>query len=143
MTQAAAKPADIVYLDRHRKRKPLPDRPGPPSRKLTVLPTVRPAPPPPPTGRKTELAFCNAGQSCVAYPSLNSPARLNRYNTTRVGEALYCYGCREKIARERTADTAARRSSEVSAAGRHVSRAASVTRTAPQQANPPLHGAGP
>jgi hypothetical protein len=143
VTQAAAKCAEVVSLDQRRARKRSPDRPGPPPRKITVLPTVRPEPAPPPPARKAQPTFCHAGEACVAHPSLGSPAKLNRYNTTRVGDALYCYWCREKIARERTVDTATRRDSERAAAARHVSRPSPKTPAASAQARPPQAGPPP
>ncbi len=141
MTHAPANCAEVLSLDGRRARKRSPGSPGPPSRKITVLPAVRPEPAPPPPERKAQPTFCHAGEACVAYPSLGSPAKLNRYNTTRVGDALYCYGCREKIARERTVDTATRRDSERAAAARRVSRPTPKTPAAPAHAGPPPEGA--
>ena len=91
--------------------------------KVTVLPPARPAPLPPASKAPAEpVAYCSAGEACVAHPTLDSPARLSRHNRQRIDGERYCYGCLARIADERTRTLDSRRRPEASAASRHKRR---------------------
>lgn len=108
---------------------------------VILLPTARPAPLPPtkpvavpthPPGvvaAETAAKLCSAGAACIAYARLDSPAKLSRHNTTKIGNERYCYRCREEILAELSLSPDRRNDSEKAAAERWVARRLARTAT--------------
>ena len=128
-------PSNLVRLPaRRHTRTPAPESAAGSPGKVIRLPAARPAPTPRrgPTSpaaanRNPRPAYCAAGNTCVAYQRLGSPAKLSRHNQARVGGERYCYACRERIADERTRSTAHRQASEAAAAGALAPQASAQT----------------
>ena len=74
--------------------------------KVTVLPTVRPSPPPP--SRRTEpkpVYRCNSGEKCPAHAQFGKAEKIR----TSKGPKGYCDRCLSRRGEEATKDLQARR----------------------------------
>ena len=77
-----------------------------PRRKVTVLPTFRPTPPPPqPKADPTPVFRCNSGIRCPAYAQFGKAEKIR----TSKGPEGYCDRCLSRRADEMTKDLEARR----------------------------------
>jgi hypothetical protein len=73
---------------------------------VKVLPTVRPAPPPPPRKAEPKPVYrCNSGEECPAVPEIGRPEKIR----SAKGERGYCDRCERRRADEATRDLEARR----------------------------------
>ncbi len=145
---AAKAPDNVVPFPSRRARAPSvpasgsptgphPPRSAPP--KVSHLPVARPASRPPPFPRRKEAdSYCEAGNACLAFPALNSPAKLSRHNREKIGGKRYCYLCRSAIAGERSRSVKDRKDSEAAAARRHKERCAAGAQQTPKSPSPPV-----
>ena len=72
-----------------------------PSPKVKLLPTARPAPPPPKhLPEKPSPSLCLSGDGCPAVDEIGQPERIARSK----GKTGYCYRCQSRRAEEATKD---------------------------------------
>ncbi|MDP9474345.1 MAG: hypothetical protein M3R38_01365 [Actinomycetota bacterium] len=74
--------------------------------KVTILPTVRPTPPPPPRKAEPKPVYrCNSGKKCPAYAQFGKAEKIR----TSKGPKGYCDRCLTRRGEEATKDLSARR----------------------------------
>lgn len=77
-----------------------------PRGRVTVLPAVRPAPPPPPRKADPKPAYrCNSGEDCPAHAEIGEAEKIR----TSKGAEGFCDRCLRRHGEEATKDLAARR----------------------------------
>ncbi|CAA9394458.1 MAG: hypothetical protein AVDCRST_MAG01-01-683 [uncultured Rubrobacteraceae bacterium] len=77
-----------------------------PGRKVTVLPTVEPTPPPSPRTTEPKPVYrCNSGKKCPAYAEFGHAEKIR----TSKGEKGYCDRCLSRRGDRTTRDLDARR----------------------------------
>ena len=74
--------------------------------KITILPTARPTPPPPPHELQPKPVYrCNSGKECPAYARFGKAEKIR----TSKGPKGYCDRCLTRRGEEATKDLEARR----------------------------------